>query len=316
MPLSEPIQQVAIYSVSPYALKDLTIGGVDFKKGQFFGTFQVIGDCLVNYAATSVVNRGGSSLFARKSEVVEIDTESTLTIKESPDMLWTLFGGGSISKTAAAALGSIVALANVNGTSLLDATTGITTATILESSEPDLRFNKWVVKVITTTTVNVYGASDIDYAKAGTSGNISPEDDLLLINSTPLTIPDTGGTVTVPGIGVEFKGGSGTVSMKVDDTATFKTTGAHGGISTITLGQKGLVFPEFGLVLYPKVGSDGTRQEIELFKVKASSGMPITLPEADFQVFDLSITALLNNNPLDGSGIAKLAEIRNVLPPV
>jgi len=309
MALSNPTQNFSVHSIAPYALQDKTIAGVEFKKGVPFGMFQVLGDASFNLNASSIQNYGGSSLYAWASEITQIDAEATLTVKESPDMLFSLFGGANITKTAASATGSIVAIQNVNGVSLV-AATGLASATIETGKEADLGLNVYVVKAVGPDSVDVYAMTDMQFTNGDDLDFI---DDELKITVSPLTIVAST-AVSVPNSGVELTGGAGTIALVTGDTAVYKTVAAHGGFSTIDIGQKGVVFPEFGMFLYGKPRADGTLLEIELFKCQSSAGMVLPMTEGDFQISDLTVKALLNNQPLDGSGVAKLATLRSVRP--
>lgn len=310
MSLSNPRINLGIHSVTPYARAEKTIGSTTFKKGMPFGEFQVLGDASLNLNATSVQLFGGSSLYARASEVTRIDAEVTFSVKETPDMLYAIFGGADVTKTAASATGSVVALQNVEGTSCFDATTGIASATIKAGSESDLKFDVYVIKVVSSTTVDVYAMSDIQFDNATA---ITFQDDTLKITASALTI-STGAAVEVPDTGIELTGGSGTIGMTIGDTAIYKTVAAHGGVSTIDIGKKGLTFPEHGLFLYGKERADGTLFEVHIFKAQASGGLVLPMTEGDFQISNITVKALLDENPNDGSGVAKIATIRAIDP--
>jgi hypothetical protein len=249
-------------------------------------------------------------LYAWANEITGIDAEAVFAVKESPDMLYSIFGGADITKTSASATGTVVALQNGNGTSVFDATTGIASATVKAGSETDLKFDYYVILAASATTVDVYAMTDIQFANATA---LTYQDDTLKITASPLTI-STGAAVEVPNTGIELTGGSGAIAMTGNDTAIYKTTAAHGGISTIDIGKKGINFPEHGLILYGKERSDGTLLEIEIYKAQSSAGIVIPMTEGDYQISDITVKALIDNNPIDGSGVAKLATIRSVTP--
>jgi hypothetical protein len=310
MALSDPKINFSVHSITPYARFTKTIGGTTFYKGLPFGMFQVVGDASFNLNASSVQVYGGSSYFARASEITQIDAEATFTVKESPDMLYSLFGGATITKTAASATGTVFSLQNANGTSVFDATTGVASATVKTGSEADLKFGHYVVRAVSATTVDVYAMTDLQF-QTGTAINF--EDDELKITASALTIA-TGAAVEVPDTGIELTGGSGSISMTQDDTAVYQVIAEHGGISTIDIGKKGLTFPNHGLILYGKERSDATIFAIEIFKAQASAGMVLPMSESDFQITDIAVKALIDNDPIDGSGDAKLARIISVTP--
>jgi hypothetical protein len=310
MALSAPRINFGIHSIAPYARATKTIGDTTFYKGQPFGLFQVLGDASFSLPATSIPLFGGSSLHAWTSELVQIASEIVFNVKESPDMLYSVFAGADVALTAASATGTIVALVNVEGTSVQSATTGITTATIKSGSETDLKFNKYVVVAKSTTTVDVYAMTDLQFANATA---LTYQDDALKITASPLTI-ETDTAVEVPNTGVELTGGSGTIALVANDTAVYHTTAAHGGISTIDIGKKGINFPEHGLLMYGKERSDGTLFQLEIYKARVSAGIVLPMSEGDFQITDVTVRALIDSAPIDGSGVAKVATMKAVAP--
>jgi hypothetical protein len=299
MALSAPRINFGIHSIAPYARATKTIGDTTFYKGQPFGLFQVLGDASFSLPATSIPLFGGSSLHAWTSELVQIASE-----------IYSVFAGADVALTAASATGTIVALVNVEGTSVQSATTGITTATIKSGSETDLKFNKYVVVAKSTTTVDVYAMTDLQFANATA---LTYQDDALKITASPLTI-ETDTAVEVPNTGVELTGGSGTIALVANDTAVYHTTAAHGGISTIDIGKKGINFPEHGLLMYGKERSDGTLFQLEIYKARVSAGIVLPMSEGDFQITDVTVRALIDSAPIDGSGVAKVATMKAVAP--
>jgi len=310
MALSNPRINFSIHTIAPYARATKKIGDTTFYKGQPFGLFRVLGDASFNLNATSVQLYGGSSPYAWASEITQVDAEFVCNVKESPDMLYSIFGGADINKTAANADGSVVALQNGNGDSVFNATTGIASATIKSGSESDLKFDKYIIVATGATAVDVYAMTNLQFSKVTA---LTYQNDALKITAAPLTIV-TATAVEVPNTGIELTGGSGTIALDTNDTAVYSTMGAHGGISKIDLGKEGVVFPEHGMVIYGKERSSGELMEIEIFKAQAASGMVIPMTEGDFQITDLTVKALFDSDPIDGSGVGKIATLRAVTP--
>jgi len=222
-----------IHSMAPYRRSD------DLP----YGILKVIGGGTLSLSAEFEDLFGGSNKYAWASEAKTISSEFSATVKSMPDFLFEVYLGASVATTAAAALGSIVdAAANVNGTSAIDATTGMASVTIEAGSEADLKDAKYVIKAVSATTVDVYALTDIAFDK-GT--DMVFEDDLLKITATPITVPGTGGTVSIPNTGLEITGGSGAVAMTTDDTASLRVAASHGGVSEITIGGSQATFPEW-----------------------------------------------------------------------
>ena len=263
-----------------------------------YGTLKVIGGGTMSLAAEFEDLFGGSQKYAWASEAKTIASEFTASVKSMPDFLFELYLGATVSTTAASATGSIIdALANFKGDSVLDASTGIASVGIKSGSEADLKDGLYVVKAASTTTVDVYLLTDVA-ADKGT--DISYQNDALKITASPLTI--TASTpVTIPNCGLELTGGSGTIGMTADDTATFRVAAAHGGVSKITIGKDTATFPEHGIVALAAKRADGSLFEIEMYKA-VGGGFPIALEETVFSIPELTVKLLydeVKNKVLD-----------------
>ncbi|MCP3684536.1 MAG: hypothetical protein GY861_17865 [bacterium] len=267
-----------IHSMAPYRRTD----------GLPYGIFKVIGGGTISFAAETEKLFGGSNKFAWASESKTIDSTFTSTVKSMPDFLFELYLGATATQTAAATLGTIVdAAANKNGTSVIDATTGIASVTIKSGSEADLKDGSYVIKAVSATTVDVFVMSDIAFDK-GTDAVY--ENDLLKITATPITVVAST-AADIPNFGLEITGGSGTIGMTADDTAILKVAAAHGGVSEIVIGKSTTTFPEHGIVALSAKRADGSLFEIEMYKA-VGTGFPIALEETVFSVPELTVDLL------------------------
>lgn len=267
-----------IHSMAPYRRSD----------GLPYGILKVIGGGALSLSAEFEDLFGGSNKYAWASEAKTISSEFTASVKSMPDFLFELYLAGDAATTAASATGSIVdALANVNGTSVFDASTGIASIGIKAGSEADLKDAKYIVKAVTATTVDVYALTDVAFDK-GT--DIVFENDALKITASPLTIT-TATPVTIPNTGLELTGGSGTIGMTADDTAECRVAAAHGGVSEITIGKSTSSFAEHGIVALGAKRADGSLFEIEIYKA-VGGGFPISLEETVFSIPELTIKLL------------------------
>jgi len=232
---------------------------------------------------------GGSNRFPWAVEPTTFSSELSVTVREWPESLWEVVMGESPSKTAASATGTITeALVNKNGTSVLDATTGIASATIKSGSEADLKTTKYVVKAASTTTVDVYAYNDVDN-ELGTAFTF--QDDLLKITASPLTI-SMGAAVEVPGTGIELTGGSGTIGMTTDDTAEYATAPIHDGYTSVDIGTSTQKFPNVGIYISGQKTSDDKRIVIlELYKCVPTGGLTIPFGEKAFHEGELTFDA-------------------------
>jgi len=293
MTLSDDRVLFGIHSIAPY----------DRTTGEFFGILKVLGDSELSLAASAVQLFGGANKFPIADETTQINSQFTSAVKSAPDFLFEKWIGASVATIAAAALGTVGTITNKKGTSAVSATVGIASVNALSGSEDDLATGHYIVKVVTATTVDVYVDTDIDFSIPGATSKLYVND-LLKITVTPLTVPDSGSTVTIPDYGLELVGGSGTVAMTVDDTAEFDAVAEHGGISDITLGQATITLPEFGFFAYGARRADNSIFRIHAFKAKSSTGMVVPLSEGAFMITNL-VTTLLYDNAQDAVAIAR-----------
>lgn len=284
-----------IHSLCPYSRTDYTP----------YGILKVLGGGSLSLSSEFEDLFGGSNKFAWASEPKTISSEFTATVKSMPDFLFELYLGATVATTAASATGTVGAIANKKGTSVVDATTGIASVAATGSDEGDLKSGIYVVIATSASDVNLYCLTDIDFA-SGT--DVEYQDDDLTLLATDITIPDSGATVEAGDFGLEFTGGSGTVAMTIGDTAFFSVAKAHGGISEITIGKSTTTFPEHGLVLLSQKRSDGSLFEIEVYKALAA-GFPISLEETVFAIPELTIKLLYDSAQ---NAVAKIRAIAGV----
>ena len=280
MALSENRIAYGIHSVCPYSRTD----------GLPYGILKVLGGGSLNLTAESEDLFGGSNKFAWASEAKTISSEFSLTVKSMPDFLFELFLGAEVTTTASSAAGTVSALTNKKGTSAVSATTGIASVGLKSGSTADVKSGIYLVKVASATTVDVYALTDIEFSRGV---DLEYVNDSLKITASALTI--TASTpVTIPKLGVELTGGSGTIGMTVGDTAIFTLAAPHGGISEITIGKQATTFPEHGQVCLSAKRSNGDLFEIEIYKV-VGQGFPIALEETVFAVPEMTSKVLYDS---------------------
>lgn len=279
-----------IHSMAPYRRAD----------GLPYGILKVIGGGSLSLSAEFEDLFGGSNKYAWASEAKTISSEFTAAVKSMPDFLFEVYLGADVVTTAAAALGTVVdAVANVKGTSLVDAVTGIASVGIKSGSEADLKDAKYVIKAVSATTVDVYMLTDVA-ADKGT--DVVYEDDALKITASALTVPGTGATVDIPNTGLEITGGSGAIALTTDDTADFRIAASHGGVSEITIGKDTSTFPAHGFVALSAKRADNSLFEIEVFNA-VGAGFPIALEETVFSIPELTIKLLFDS---EKNAVAKI----------
>lgn len=278
MALSNPRAVFGVHSLAPY----------DRSTREYKGILKVLGSSNLSLEGELISLNGGSAKYPWAVEDGLITAELELTFREYPDFMIELLLGKAPTANAAEANGSVTSISNAKGT-VVDATTGIASVGIETGQEGDLKFSHYVVKVVTSTTVDVYASSDIDHARGD---DLEYQDDLLKITTSPLTVPSTGGTVSIPNSGLELTGGSGTVDFTtagaVGDTAVFSSRPKNTGSMDVIIGAASDSFPEWGAVLVAQKRGSDEMFEIDLFRVKAV-GLPIGFTENEFS--EASVTA-------------------------
>lgn len=300
MGLSAPRSIFGICSVSPYNRTD----------NLFYGELRVLENSSIALSAELISLQGGSNKFDWSVEVGQMTAEMNLSFSEYPNFVFELFAGNAPTANAAEALGSVTTLTDKLGT-VVDAATGIASIDIVASSEADLKFGKYVIKVVSETTVDVYFSSDVDINR-GANGEM--QNDSLKITASALIVPSTGGTIAIPNFGLEITGGSGTVALvtlgAVGDTATFEVRPKNTESMEVTVGKiADQNFPEFGAILMANKQSDGQMFEIDALRCKAA-GLPIGLARNAFSPAEVTVK-LMYDSVIDG-----VYKVRHVIPDV
>jgi hypothetical protein len=285
-----------IHSITPMRISD----------GLPYGILKVLGGGTLTLSSEFEELFGGSNKFAWAVEAKTISSEWTATVKSMPDFLFELFLGASVSTTAASTSGTVSARVNVKGTSAMSATTGIASVGLKSGKTADLKDGVYIVKAVSATTVDVYAMTDIEFKKLGGTA-LSYVDEALKITATPLTIA-SGAPVEVPATGIELTGGSGTIALVADDTAYYHVNSAHGGVSEISIGSAGTIFPEHKQLCLGQKRANGDVFEMEIDRV-VGSGMPIPFEEQTFAIPELSMKLIQDS---ENDIVAKIRAKRGV----
>lgn len=276
MSLSNPRAVFGVHSFSAY--NPVT--------GLFYGIAKVLGQVELALSGELVELFGGSAKYPWNVQEGTQSSDINVTLREYPDFMMELMLGTAPTSNAAEASGSVTAITDKSGTSTVDAATGIASVSLLSGSSADVKFGKYVVKVVSATTVDVYLASDVDLLR-GADGTY--QNDLLKITASPLTIT-SGGDTTITNFGLKFTGGSGTIGMTTGDTATFSARPINTKSMDVTIGASGAINPEFGAVIVAEKQGSGQMFEFDVFKCKGN-GMPFPLAEKAFSEASLAIKA-------------------------
>jgi len=293
MALAEPRIIYGVHSISPYARAT----------GLPYGILKVLGSA--NLALTSDLEKlyGGSNKYAYAAENKIVSASLSAKVKADPGFLFSLFLGAAVTDTGVDAAGTCSTLTNVFGTSCKSATIGISAISVKAAQKANLKFGKYVLKVLTSTTVGLFMLSDIDITR-GTDGVYT--DDTLLITLAIATIT-AAGTIAMDAFGLELTGGSGSIGMTVGDTATFAVLPPSTKSSSIIVGASTDTFPAFGALLLSQKRATGEMFEIDAHNC-VGGGLPMSLEENAFSQPELKMECLYD------SALDRVFTIRHILP--
>jgi len=257
------------------------------------GMVEIIGDISLEFSASSVDNRGGSSLYPRATEITEIDSTISFNIRQWDDWIFENYMAATVSTTAASAtVGTIGTPANITGTSAYSAS-GVASVTLTSGGASDLKTGPYLVVAASASTVNVYRPTTFQ-SNRGT--DLYLDDNVGKITTTALTIA-SGTAVAIPGTGLTLTGTGGagaSISMTAGDSFQFFVTPPHNGISQVDIGISGNVFPEHELIIFGKQRGSGEAVWIQCYKAQCVSGMTFPMSQSDFAATDVSVKLLLD----------------------
>lgn len=252
---------------------------------------KVVGNLSVNLTGELIQLNGGSLPYPWQIENGIISTETSLLLREYPKFVYESFLGASVTENAAEASGATHDLANKSGSSVVDATTGIASVSVKSGSEADVKTMQLVIEAASATTVNIFALGDVDFNN-GT--DLEYVDDTLKINSSPITVPGSGGTVDIPNTGLEITGGSGTVAFTSGDTATVGSRAINTESQTIKVGDSSFQLTDVGLICYAQKAGDNAIFEIDIFRAKGA-GAPISFAEKAFSEAEIPLQAFYDS---------------------
>jgi hypothetical protein len=248
-----------------------------------FGVFRVIQE--LNFERTIDLNdlTGGHIAGAWDTEPGQPENSLTGTIREYPYFAFEILEGADTIETAVEATGNIGSVTNKNGTSVVDATTGIASVIAKSGEEDNIKGIRYVFVATGASTVDIYVHGDATFANI--QGAVVEN----------VTVPGTGGTVDVDSLGITITGGSGAISFTTDDTAYADTRPIHSGFGQTQVGQSIDVIQRFGLIcVFPKK-SDGAQFFIDLPEVVAA-GMPWAGVSREWSEFALNAKPIVNSD--------------------
>lgn len=292
MALGNPRILYGVHSITPY----------NRSSKMPYGILKVIGSANISLASDLEQLFGGSSKYAWAAESKTVSTELTAKVKAYPGFLFELFLGATVTDTGVDTAGATTALTDQLGGSIVDATTGIASVSVLAASKANLKFGKYTIKATSTTAFKVYLQSDIDITRGTDAAYV---DDTLEI-SGPHTITSATDT-DIAALGLRFAGGSGTIGVTVGDTATFEVLPPSTASTAIVVGKSTDTMPNFGALLLSQTRATG-----EMFEMDAhnciGAGLPISFEEQAFSQPELKLTCLYD------SSLNRVFSIRHVQP--
>lgn len=250
---------------------------------EFLGTVEVVEGSQLSLEGELVELRGGSNKFTWAVEEANLNSDVQLQFSEYPAWLLQILWGASVTTNAAEALGSVSALANESGVSILDAVTGIDSVKVLAGSEANMKFGKYVVKgTAVAGEVDLYLSTSID---ANNGVDITLDDDMLVESGITITAAtDT----DLTDLGIALAGGSGAIGMNDGDSASFSVRPPNSGSETVRVGQKGATFPEFGMIAIAQKSGSNEVTQFDMFKCKAA-GLPVGMTRATFSQGEVTV---------------------------
>lgn len=292
MGLGQPRILYGVHSISPYARSN----------GMPYGILKVIGSANIALTADLEQLYAGSNKYSWAAESKTVATDLTAKVKALPGFLFSLLLGASVTDAGADTAGTVSVPANFFGTSLISAV-GIATIAVKPSMKANLKFGKYMLKVLTATTVGVYLLSDIDSTR-GT--DVTYLDDTLRLDLATVTIVAVTGT-DIDSLGLTLTGGAGPIAMTVGDTASFEVLPPSTNSSQIVVGGSTDMFPNFGALMLSQKRATG-----EMFEITAHNaiggGLPLSMEEQAFSQPELKMSCLYD------ATLDRVLTIRHITP--
>ena len=253
------------------------------------GVFRVISSVEFAREIEKLPLTGGHNNGAWAIEAGEPTNSLTATLMEFPNFAFTeLDNATATTTTGEDSSGNVTTIANKVGTSILDTITGIASVAAITGSEDKLPLGKIVVVGTSDTAkVDVFLLGDV------ASGSIPVTDELSLL-AAGVTVPGTGGTVSLADYGIEITGGSGAVAFTEGDSAFFDTRPANSVTTVINMADQADI-KNLGMILvYPK--NSQKEQDIVDFPCVAVGGTPFAANTREYAEFEFTGTPLYDSD--------------------
>jgi hypothetical protein len=252
----------------------------------FWGIAKILGSAEADLKQELIPLEGGSSVVPWAAAPGRAAGEITLPIRQYDKQILRFFkpwiSGSEVEDTDGESGGSVTTIINAQGTSLVDATTGVASIAVDSATAADLAIGNYKIVATGAATVDIYVDTDA-------TGKVEYQDSDLKINDTAITIPGTGGTVVYQGI--EFTGGSGSIALTTGDVATFSVNPISTYLLDSYFGKTGACSREFELTIYSECVGGRIRQ-VTYPRCIASASTPITMLENEWASMEVTIQVL------------------------
>lgn len=288
MALSNPRTIFGVHSVSPYSRTD----------GTPYGMARVVQGSTFSLEGDTIELKGGSNKFTWQIEDGDINASLSFTVSEYPNWLFTLFGGKAPTQGAAEPSGNIGTIANVKGSSVVNAAGILSSGTA--TTPADFKRSIIILKATAADELSIYAMSDADFGRGTDASFLS--DDLKIDTWSSIT---TGATHLIPNFGVTLTAGASSTAMTIGDTAKFELRPINTVNRSVVIGGIADEFPEFGCVIYAQKSGSGAIFEIDAFKMK-NIGMTLG---AERKAFGQSEYTAKASYDAEKNGLCKITEV-------
>ncbi len=269
------------YNSSNTTISDSNLGNFGKYLGEYIGTIKNVQEFnLTNEAELINAEVGGCLKRTPQTEEGVISSELSFTLNSNMIALDELFSGVAPVDQSADASGAVGTILNAEGTSMVDATTGIASVAALTGSEANIGFGFVKLQAATATTVDVF--------QAGSNLPIL----------TGVSVAGTGATTDLTEVGIELTGGSGSIAFTVGDQAIIAVTPQNSTKITHYFDDNENTI-EASMVVRSQENSSGEQTILHVRRVKLS-GKNFVFTAKEFATFE-STNAVLgtpDNVPL------------------
>jgi hypothetical protein len=227
----------------------------------------------------------GKKTYATKT--TKITRNVKIQMKEYYAELNQLMTGGALTKYASNAAGEVVEKANILGTSILAATTGIASIVVDPTNIAKLKEGWYIIEAVDTDSINLYAYSNLD------DKELLDEKGLLTEDPVDLT---SAGEVDLTELGLTITGGSGTIALIPGNTAKFYVRPPYSEAWELLMSGDDVVDDVMVIVTIQR---DNGVTVLFNFPKASPGGMSFNAPENDYGTWDLSFEPL--DDPITNS---------------